>query len=293
MTSYVYDGAARLGNEAATFAAVPGTIGLARYVTGANALNHDECQLIFANGLGVLPIYETAGDEAEHAERGAGDAREFVAILEALGCPAGSTVAMTDDHNDGDTSQERGYFAAAHPIIAAAGYELACYSGGNTIRDVIGDGNAEVGWKVETWTQWGDYDAQLVQLANSKEPQPAGIPQSAYDVNVVAHPFPLWGREDDMAISDEQMATLGKWMQDQREVTLNVLIGAHDASKDRGVLAGWENDTRAAVTAAIAKIPTVAGQALDPKALADAIATSLGDSEAKKVADELAARLKT
>ena len=47
-----------------------------------------------------------------------------------------------------------------------------------------------------------------------------------------------------MAISDEQMQTLGKWMQDQRNVILEVLIGKNDPLKDRGVLAHWENDTR-------------------------------------------------
>jgi hypothetical protein len=78
-------------------------------------------------------------------------------------------------------------------------------------------------------------------------------------------------------------------MQDQREVMLNVLIGEHDTKKDRGVLASWENDTRKQVVTALASIR--AGGPLDAKALANAIADALGDNEAKKVADELAARL--
>jgi hypothetical protein len=85
------------------------------------------------------------------------------------------------------------------------------------------------------------------------------------------------------------MQTLGQWMQDQRNVILKVLIGENDPAKDKGVLAHWENDTRSQVISALASIRT--GGPLDAKALANAIADALGDNEAKKVADELAARL--
>jgi hypothetical protein len=152
-------------------------------------------------------------------------------------------------------------------------------------------------WGVETWhprrsgnptsnfAVWADEpDVVLVQMAN------VAAPIGGTDANwIVTHDLGAWGGENDMAISDEQMQTLASWMQDQRDLILKVLIGAYDASTDRGVLAGWENDTRTQIIAALATLPTRGP--LDPKALANAIADALGTTEAKKVADELVARL--
>ena len=62
-------------------------------------------------------------------------------------------------------------------------------------------------------------------------------------------------RDDERQLSQRRGACrhCGKWMQDQRNVILKVLIGEERSGEgSRGVLASWENDTRSQVISALA-----------------------------------------
>ena len=262
----------------------------------------DYLESVIAAGIGALPIFETAATRSFGGfDAGSNDAAEAEGDLHRLGVPEGVRlyVNMADTPDvAGNEDMIRDYangFAKSFPKK----WRLGAYGPLGALRAAQrGSRRFDALWGVKTWHPDGsgnpnknfavwakEPDVVLVQMAN------VAAPIGGTDANWIVKPdLGAWGGEDDMAISDEQMNTLGKWMQDQREVLLNVLIGDHDAAKDRAVLATWENDTRNQVISALASIKTTGGQ-LDAKALANAIADALGDGEAKKVADELAARL--
>jgi hypothetical protein len=60
----------------------------------------------------------------------------------------------------------------------------------------------------------------------------------------------------DMAIPDEQMQILGQWMQDMRNSILSVLTDTKppEIPTSKGLLATWENDTRAVVREEVKKV---------------------------------------
>jgi hypothetical protein len=262
----------------------------------------DYLESVIAAGIGALPIFETAATRSFGGfDAGSNDAAEAEGDLHRLGVPEGVRlyVNMADTPDvAGNEDMIRDYangFAKSFPKK----WRLGAYGPLGALRAAQrGSRRFDALWGVETWHPDGsgnpnknfavwakEPDVVLVQMAN------VAAPIGGTDANWIVKPdLGAWGGEDDMAISDEQMATLAQWMQDQRDVTLKVLIGDYNPMKDRAVLATWENDTRNQVISALASIKTTGGQ-LDAKALANAIADALGDGEAKKVADELAARL--
>jgi hypothetical protein len=261
----------------------------------------DYIEAVLSAGIGALPIFET---DATRSFQGGNAGREDAAAAEGdlrrLGVPDGVRlyVNMADTPNvAGNEALIRDYangFAQAFP----ATWRLGAYGPLDALRAAQqGSHRFDALWGVETWhprrsgdptsnfAVWADEpDVVLVQMAN------VAPPIGGTDANWIVKPdLGAWGGTDDMAISDEQMKTLATWMQDQRDVILKVLIGTYNPLTDRGVLAGWETDTRTQIIAAFAALPS-AGP-LDPKTMANAIADALGDTEAKKVADELVARL--
>jgi hypothetical protein len=256
---------------------------------------------VVAAGIGALPIFETDATRSFLGfNAGRDDAAAAEGDLRRIGVPEGVRlyVNMADTPNvKGNEDLIRDYangFAQSFP----ARWRLGAYGPLDALRAAQrGSQRFDALWGVETWHPRGsgnpknnfdlwakEPDVVLVQMAN------VAPPIGGTDANWIVTPeLGAWGGDDDMAISDEQMQTLGQWMQDQRNVILKVLIGDNDPAKDKGVLAHWENDTRSQMISALASIRT--GGPLDAKALANAIADALGDNEAKKVADELAARL--
>ena len=261
----------------------------------------DYIEAVLAAGIGALPIFETDATRSFLGfNAGREDAAEAAGDLSRIGVPEGVRlyVNMADTPSvAGNEALIRDYangFAESFP----GKWRLGTYGPLSALRAAQeGSRRFDALWGVETWhprgsgdptnnfAVWADEpDVVLVQMANVPPPI------SGTDANWIVKPdLGTWGGEDDMAISDEQMKTLAGWMQDQRDVILKVLIGTYNPISDRGVLAGWENDTRRQIIAALATLPATG--ALDPKTLANAIADAWVTMEAQKVADELAARL--
>jgi hypothetical protein len=237
---------------------VPGCAGVVRYLSGGGSkdITPDEIRRLQSVGLWISLVWETTASREEHGyPAGVEDGRRASAQAEELGAPHGMVIWFADDNNDADPSQEAEYLDGAR--MTCRNYEVGQYGNGLVVQHAIDTGG--YGWRVETWRPGDSPNPHMIQLANTKRPHIPGTPESWYDTNIVNKPFPMWGPngvvEDDMAISDEQMQTLGKWMQDQRDLTLKVLIGDHDPATDRGVLASWETDTRRELVTAITKIP--------------------------------------
>lgn len=256
-----------------------------------------------AAGIGICPVFETAATRSFGGyAAGQSDGNDAAGDLTRIGVPAGVRcyVNMADTPNVGGHETAIAGYARGFAETFPTAWQLGAYGPLDALRAAQrGSPRFDALWGVETWHPnstgnpatnyaiWAREPAVvLVQMAN------VAPPIGGTDTNWIITPeLGAWGGgEDDMAISDEQMGTLGKWMQDQREVMLNVLIGDHDTAKDKGVLAGWENDTRAHIIAALAKIPV---GAITPDAIAEALHDHLGDAIAGKVADALAARLAT
>lgn len=264
MTTYLLDYAwAQIPAQAAADA---GYVAAIRYLGGSARLTPVERDNLHAAGLGILLVWETAADEAEHGERGAADAINANNEADALGYPAECPLFFADDHNDPDITAELAYFGG---VATNTRRPWGVYSGGNVVRAVMDAHPDAYGWQVETWFPDAGANPHLIQLANSHEPYIAGVAPDQYDSNTLQRALPWWGGTGgDDVTTEKQMDTLGQWEQDTRAVILDKLVG--DAWKDpnaHGILGTWmQQQSHVVITAvtanvddALAKLPTGPG----------------------------------
>lgn len=170
-----------------------GYVGVMRYLGGSARLTPVERDNLFAVGLGIGLVWETAADEAEHPERGASDALQAEAEADKLGYPTSCPIFYADDHNDPSVAEELGYFQG---VRRNARRTVGVYSGGNVVKAVMDGALADYGWMVETWFPNNGAEPHLIQRANSKAPIVAGVAELSYDSNILVRPFPLWRRSN-------------------------------------------------------------------------------------------------
>lgn len=173
-----------------------GYIAVMRYLGGSARLTPIERDNLFAVDLGIGLVWETAADEAEHPERGQGDAVSANAEADGLGYPATLPIFFADDQNDANVDKELDYFQW---VRANSRRPVGVYSGGNVVKAVMEAEFAEYGWAVETWFPDAGANPNLIQLANSKSPIIPGW-EEQYDSNILVRSFPLWGISDDKPV---------------------------------------------------------------------------------------------
>lgn len=174
-----------------------GYVAAMRYLGGSARITIPERDNLFAAGLGIGLVWETAADEADHPERGAADATMAEAEASAIGYPIDCPIFYADDQNDSDVSQELGYFQG---VRSNARRPVGVYGGGNVVKATMDHRLADYGWQVETWYPDAGASPHLVQLANSKVPYIRGVSPSDYDSNILVRSFPLWGIPDDKPV---------------------------------------------------------------------------------------------
>lgn len=172
----------------AAMAAVPGCVGVMRYVN--QGLTRAEVASYHAVGLAVGLIYEANADDLDHPERAANIANRANVLCDALGAPGDVPCFFCDDRNDPASA---GVVSTNWHTIAAATSRPDGEYGSSADLDATGP---TYGWQVETWVPHRGYVspfAHMVQLANTHAPVIPGVPVGDYDTDLVVKPFPLWG----------------------------------------------------------------------------------------------------
>lgn len=277
-----------------------------RYLTGSNGLTRDEVDAFHALGIAVVPIYETNADQAEYPERGAGDAIAAEALAAAIGMPDYVAIYYADDRNDGDPSQEVAYVGGV--IGAMSRPRCGFYSNRVTLEAVrAAHPRCAYGWGVGTWgfSEAGNGSgevptpdlavAQVIQLANTKEPAIPGAPVG-WDVNLLfSHDVGAW-LAPGVAIPSGP-APIGDDV--IRRLTEDIPNVAAKGSLWISQPQRWERVDAATAGVPIQDIDANTFQTIraDQDALRDALAGGVvqaaGGVTAADVADEFAARLKS
>ena len=160
-----------------------------------------------ALGGAVVPIGEITADRAAGgAALGAADAAHWVTLAQHFGVPANNTVpiVLTADSSAWDPVQHPAYFAAAQPVLRAAGYLIGGYGGRKMIDDSANAGvKWDLIWATNAWS-WlgGRHPDRHVEQGGHSSIRPElhlynGTPldvtgMGLVDTNVSRRAFPAW-----------------------------------------------------------------------------------------------------
>lgn len=310
MTQYAYDYSWARPDPAAIKAS--GVNYVCRYLgpdkTG-KCLTKAEALSLLSHGIAIIPNFESSATRAMQGyDAGVADGAYANAQGNAIGIPSNVPIIYSVDTDPGSPPHPQivAYFQG---LNKAGGRPVDAYGGAGLLRALRGAGlipAAPSGWNsnARSWDHGStDPTACLLQLT-SHPVHIAGTPDNQVDVSLVQHAPKAWGGEaivDDM--TPEQAASLLR-IEDAvvpkadpktgKMPDFNMLDAVNwitlwlnkDGYAGRGKQQGRLEQVLAIVS-------TTKDSGLDPKAIADAIATNLGDNVAKEVADELATRLKS
>jgi Domain of unknown function (DUF1906) len=275
-----------------------GTAFVCRYLshdaTGKN-LTRAESEELSGAGLWLVVVWEsTAARALQGNAAGVADAKAAATQAASCGMPDDRPIYFAVDW-DASSSQQGSINAYLDGAASVLGRDrVGLYAGYGPISRAFNAGKITFGWQTYGWSgsNW-DARAQLQQYSNDHT-----INGVSCDYDRATHDdYGQWKvGESPMALTADDINKLWNWDG----------IPAPDGSKTNPT---WKPssvlidiDKRLmALQAAVAKVPTtqvdpaaVAKQVLaglDAKAIADAVTAALPADEAKKVADELAARL--